>query len=550
MTGKVKNLSRRLTSRLSNALSKIFKFKVLKKNNPKLFRNSRLRIRQDGYEILEFKVGKEWKVIYTRQGSEDPWILKDEFMVNNPMENEVSIAKEKYDQSVSKQVDEIAEVESPDGVPGVPEEVSDDVIRNVFYQIISDTSEVLESINIDWDRPDEILPTEVPPLPVETDIEELQSRLQTLESVNESLKRNFEKKEQELRNLQARSVNRDVLNEKEQEVNNALKKLKDVESERNKLLLRVNVSDELLSETSELVKKLTIENRNVKEKFTKFQKAAEREKEIELKEVRQRFKQELREYQTDREQAFQEYTQSVERIRAEYEEKIKVAESEKTKVNNKLVKAHEHIKWLQRAEHKQHSVPDIDLNEREVGGVFAGVMERIDSINDAINNLDPDDPDFEKLVNGNLEALRVEVQEYKLRAEKLTGHQKSAYETFKKFTERGIDKINLKLDRKVEGEETLKLLKEETNNDYRVKFERLKKWLKENGLEVSSVVISIGSLIAVLATALRKTVQNVARGAFSFGKAVVKVLSKLGPVFSALGNIILTALGILSKGLM
>lgn len=194
LTGKVKNLSRRLTSRLSNALSKIFKFKVLKKNNPRLFKNSRLRIRQDGYKTLEYKEKNEWKVIYTRQSSEDPWVLKNEFVVNNPMESEVSIAKEKYDQSVTKQVDEIADVESPDGVPGVPEEVSDDVIRNVLYQIISDTSEALESENIDWDTPT------VEPTPTETDISELQSRLQTLESVNETLKRNFEKKEQELRN--------------------------------------------------------------------------------------------------------------------------------------------------------------------------------------------------------------------------------------------------------------------------------------------------------------------------------------------------------------
>ena len=247
----------------------------------------------------------------------------------------------------------------------------------------------------------------------------------------------------------------------------------------------MKVSDELLSETSEMVEKLTIENRNVKEKFTKFQKTAEREREIELNEVRQRFKQELREYQTDREQAYQEYTQSVRRIRAEYDEKITIAESEKTKVNDKLVEAQEHIKWLQKAEHTQHSVrPDVDLNEREVGGVFAGVMERIDSINDAIDRLDPDDSDWEKIVDANLEALRVQVQEYKLRAEKSTGHEKSAYETFKKFTEREIDKINLKLDRKVVGEATLKLLKEETNNDYRIKFERLKQWLKENGLEV------------------------------------------------------------------
>ena len=62
--------------------------------------------------------------------------------------------------------------------------------------------------------------------------------------------------------------------------------------------------------------------------------------------------------------------------------------------------------------------------------------------------------------------------------------------------------------------------------------------------------MAIGSLAAVLATALRNTVRTAARGAFSFGKAVVKVLSKLGPLFSAIGSILMTALGLVSKGLM
>ena len=67
---------------------------------------------------------------------------------------------------------------------------------------------------------------------------------------------------------------------------------------------------------------------------------------------------------------------------------------------------------------------------------------------------------------------------------------------------------------------------------------------------MTAVGISVGSIIATLVTALRSTARAVARGTFSFGKAVVKVLSKLGPVFSALGNIILTLLGFVSKGLM
>ena len=503
-----------------------------------MFRNTRLRIRQDGYETLEFKEKNVWKIIYTRQSRLQDWELKDEFAVNNPLQNDVNIANEKYDQSTTKQVDDISGVD-------IDEQVSDEIIENVLSQMLDDINQTVTPTTSEAVSEQDSLQKRLKTKTV--DVEKLHARLRTLEKVNEDQRKNLGKKEQELNELRVRNANDDVLNRKEQEINKIQEKLKDVESERDQLLLSVTVNEQLLSDTNERVRELTTENKNVKEKFEKFQQAAEKEKQIAINAAAQEYWETKNE---DEERARQQYSESVKRIRADFKEQLRVAENEKTKSNNELLKAQEKIKWLQRAEHKQHSVPDVDLSEREVGGVFAGVMERIDSINDAINNLDPDKPDFEKLVNGNLEALRVQVQEYKQRADNSDGYQKQAYETFQKFTEREIDRINLKLDRKVEGQETLELLKTETDNDYRFKFERLKKWMKDNGLELSSVVISIGSLIAVLATALRKTIQSVTKGAFSFGKSVVKVLSKLGPVFSALENVIMTLLGIASKALM
>ena len=50
--------------------------------------------------------------------------------------------------------------------------------------------------------------------------------------------------------------------------------------------------------------------------------------------------------------------------------------------------------------------------------------------------------------------------------------------------------------------------------------------------------------------AVRNTVKTFAKGTSSFGQSVVKVLKKLGPVFAAIGSILLTALGIISQALM
>ena len=44
--------------------------------------------------------------------------------------------------------------------------------------------------------------------------------------------------------------------------------------------------------------------------------------------------------------------------------------------------------------------------------------------------------------------------------------------------------------------------------------------------------------------------QPIAKGAYDLGKGIVKVLSKLGPLFSALGSILLAVLGVASQALM
>ena len=51
----------------------------------------------------------------------------------------------------------------------------------------------------------------------------------------------------------------------------------------------------------------------------------------------------------------------------------------------------------------------------------------------------------------------------------------------------------------------------------------------------------------MLATSLRSGVRSAAEGTYKFGKGVMKVLSKLGSVFSALGSIPLSALNIGSQ---
>ena len=111
--------------------------------------------------------------------------------------------------------------------------------------------------------------------------------------------------------------------------------------------------------------------------------------------------------------------------------------------------------------------------------------------------------------------------------------KKREYEAFKKITRMQVDKMRVVFDIKPEEEDTQEMPRKETRNNYKVKFEKFKQWVKENGFALSGVIIGVGGIIAVVATAFRTTVQTVARGTYAFGKGAAKILTKIGTIFSA-----------------
>ena len=217
----------------------------------------------------------------------------------------------------------------------------------------------------------------------------------------------------------------------------------------------------------------------------------------------------------------------------------------------------EKIKFLRAAEEKQHThdsepVGDSDIIEDRADiELFRGVKERVGQINNDIEELDPNDPEYEKRVTLNIEALRTQAKNFELKARRLKdGSEKDRLKRFQKFTEREIDRINLKTDKPLEYQETLQILEDEVKSNPGVRWERIKKWIKDNKWGVLSVTFGVGSFIASIIMAVRNAVKTVAKGTSTFGQSVVKVLKKLGPVFATIGSILTTVLGLLGNGLM
>jgi hypothetical protein len=82
------------------------------------------------------------------------------------------------------------------------------------------------------------------------------------------------------------------------------------------------------------------------------------------------------------------------------------------------------------------------------------------------------------------------------------------------------------------------------------KFQKVKKWMKENLVGLSAIGITIAGIITTIIVAGRKALATTASTLGTFGKAVIKTLKALVPVLAPLLGILATALSWAAKGLM
>ena len=71
---------------------------------------------------------------------------------------------------------------------------------------------------------------------------------------------------------------------------------------------------------------------------------------------------------------------------------------------------------------------------------------------------------------------------------------------------------------KPESEEALSITQEEVQRDDLTRFERFKKWAKENIAGVSAVALSIAGIITTIVVAGRSAVKKGAKAVGQFGK--------------------------------
>ena len=123
--------------------------------------------------------------------------------------------------------------------------------------------------------------------------------------------------------------------------------------------------------------------------------------------------------------------------------------------------------------------------------------------------------------------------------------KKTLYESIADVAKLKADQLRLEENLKPESETAQNILAEETENNPLTRFERFKKWARENLGGISVVAISVAGIITTIVMGMKTVVVGGAKAASKFGKFLAKLAEKAGPVLGALLNL---AAGLLKLG--
>jgi predicted negative regulator of RcsB-dependent stress response len=95
----------------------------------------------------------------------------------------------------------------------------------------------------------------------------------------------------------------------------------------------------------------------------------------------------------------------------------------------------------------------------------------------------------------------------------------------------------------------MSIVEEEVEINDLTRFEKFKKWAKENITGISVVAISAAGIITTIIMGARSAAKKGAGAASKFAKALANLAGKVGPVLSSVLNLVAKVLGWGAKGI-
>ncbi len=175
---------------------------------------------------------------------------------------------------------------------------------------------------------------------------------------------------------------------------------------------------------------------------------------------------------------------------------------------------------------------DLDNNvEREIRGI-----PYVDKYVD-YDNLE--DPNQKILCNFKIASLKEDIKHWKdLEEKEQDPTKKLLYKTAKELCIAKKSYMEVRANQRPESEEALSMIQEEAEKNDLTRFERFKKWAKENITGVSAIAISVAGIITATVMAGRNAVKKGAKAVGQFGKALANLAKKAGPAIATILNVL------------
>ncbi len=153
------------------------------------------------------------------------------------------------------------------------------------------------------------------------------------------------------------------------------------------------------------------------------------------------------------------------------------------------------------------------------------------------------DKNQKTLYKGKIKGLEENIKTWKELAEREQHPgKKGMYETAVELCKLKKAEMEVKAGKKPESEEAQALVREEVRANDLTRFEKFKKWAKENIEGVSAVATSIAGIITTIIIAGRSAVKKGAKAVGKFGKVLANVTKKAAPAIATILNILAQAL--------
>ncbi len=170
--------------------------------------------------------------------------------------------------------------------------------------------------------------------------------------------------------------------------------------------------------------------------------------------------------------------------------------------------------------HNEISQNDLDKNiEREING--------IPHVNHNVDYDDLENPNQKAQYDAKIASLKVNIQHWKdLEEKEQDPTKKLLYKTVKELCIAKKSHMEVKAGFRPKSEKALSMIREEAKTNDLTRYERFKKWAKENIAGVSAIAISVAGIITTVVMAGRKAAKQGAKAVGKFGKALANLYKK------------------------